>query len=317
MVLGLLLGVGTSLWATTIPLPGGVVVQLKFQNWDNGTLYGGYTDGTYDEAALHPAVDPITTKRPDGSNPGEDGWGIFKMTGIFDKVSGDTLWAPSGAGEITGIFWGLHDYQLIQTGATQEIRSRGLNFAFYYDTTPDFHSGDPTLNRQKDGSTYLPFFANTGTDADLSPTLWDNTDGTLIWSGSSVPGYIGSGADFAGSDVTVDPDNEFITTFNYTTHSAHGGFYADLNPVTYLDGSGGSHVLTGVDNDQFTKYFPGSALYPTDLKFQFTGEDDAGPWLVKSNDPADGVVSPELSSGALMLLGLVPIGLGWRKRRNA
>jgi hypothetical protein len=307
--LGLLLGVSSGLWATTIPLPGGAVIQLAFQNWDTGHLYGGLTDGTYNEAQLHPGTPNPAFTAPPGANPGEDGWGIFKMKGIYDLASGDTLWAPAAGAELTGIFWGLHDYQLIQNGAVQEIRSRGLQYAFYYDTTPDFKSGDPNTDRVKDGTVYEPFFKGS---------TWNDTDGTLIWSGKSIPGYIGSGALYAGSSIGVDPLNEFITTFNYSTHAAAGGFYGDLSPVTYLDGSAVTHTLTGVDNDQFTWFAPGDPAYPTKFQFQFTGVPATGTnWLVKSNDPIDAVVTPELSSGGLMLLGMLPVGLAWWRRRKA
>lgn len=304
VVIALLLGATSCLWADAINLPAGIIIQMKFQNWDVGSLYTNYANGTYGEADLHGSPPAgVTITPPPSSNPGEDGWGIFSLTGIERFSDGSTLWAPGPNEEVTGIFWGLHDWQMIQTGPVgkpvQEIRGRGLQFAFYYDNTPDFKPGDPTTDRVKDGATYLPFFKGAG---------FDDTDGLAIWTGHSVPGFIAD----AG---VVDPLNEFVTTYTVSTGNAMGGFYGDLGPVSYLDGSGMTHAFVGVDNEQFQKWIPGDPAYPTYFEFQFTGRPAVdSKWLLKSNDPITGLTTPELPPGALFLLGLVP--LGWRRLRS-
>lgn len=303
-VVALLLGASSSLlWADSVNLPPNVLLQMKFINWDVGTIYGGYADGTYTEAQLHATPPGGTTQtRPPSSNSGEDSWGVFRLREIDDPL-GNPVYATSATSEITGIFWGGHDWQMSQTGGVQTIYDRGINFAFYLDNTPDFNRGDPTTDRTKDGSVYLPFF-NTA------------TDGTLIWTGHSVPGFIAPGG-------VVDPLNEFVTVFNPTTKDVNnGGFYGDLSPVTYKDGLGVTHTLTGQDNGQWSLWKPGNPAFPANFQFQFTGldatiGDPTSKWLVRSNDPITGISStPELSTCALLLLGFVPIGMGRMRLRR-
>jgi len=307
MVVLALLGASSCLWADFLNLPADTPITMKFTNWDVGNQYN-VANGSYTKAQLD-AYTATYGGQAANANAGEDAWGIFALKEI--DVPGQILpfWSRAASGtEITGIFWGIQDYSLDQSGSgtdvQQVIRSTGLKFAFYYDTSPDFLTISGPSTRQLDGTTYLPFFNKV-------------TDGQLLWTGHSVPGFVTNG-------TVVDPVAEFTTTYNTTTHNVqNGGFYADVSPVTYKDNGGVTHTLTGQDNDQWALWTPGNPSYPTNFQFQFTGTGATSAekgWLVVSEDPVMGLstkATPELPSSALLLLGLAPIGLARMRRKNA
>ena len=132
----------------------------------------------------------------------------------------------------------------------------------------------------------------------------------------------------------VDPEYSFYTDYEpVPINSSDGGFYGDLKTVSYVDTDAAGNLvtktLTGVDNEQFTEWYPGfGATYPCDFYFEFNADTpdavanpptpaDAGDyWLLESDDPVKAVVTPELPSGALMLIGLAPLGLAWLRRKK-
>lgn len=267
-------------------LPGGANVTMKFQDWDAGTRYSNLVVGkTYTDAELAalPTVDP-----GDGSAfktlvpgfEGEDGFGIFRLTDIYDTntLASYYNWLVQPF-EITGLFWGLDDQSVLFNGTTQFIKSNNLSFAFFEDTTPDFAPGAP-------GSRV----------GDTFPTV---TDGTCIWTGNSVVG-----------DPYADP-YEFYAEFNPGViadpkdDAGKGEFMANSGAVP----TWGAGTLNWMIGD----FLPG-----TNWKFQFTADTNgAGDWPLASNDPGKTQITPELSTPMLMLIGMLPMGLAWWRRRKA
>lgn len=315
LVVALLIGATCYTWAD-LALPSDTPIELKFHNWDVGTLYisdaagGPITPGVLYEGGALASLGQIL---PPNANPGEDGWGVFNLTGISNLNTAATIWSGTAAGgtggQIAGIFWGLHDTKMYQLDAsTERIQGIGVQFAFYY-----FPTGDPfdfTLgpaNRTLDGAVYLPEYP-TATDV-----------GTLLWTGVAVPGFATVPGGFVGAG-TVDPTVSFESTYNTSANTSLGGFLADLQTVSYVDGSAVVHFLTGSQNDAFApvEWAPG---YFADMKFRFTADTiGAGPWLLRSNDPGNATTAPatpECSSIVLLLSALGPLGLRRLRRKRA
>lgn len=294
LVLALSLAVASQ--ALAVYIPGGSAVKFKFTNWDVGTIYdtSGYDNGTYE------ADDLDVLYGATAANDWEDGWGIFRLTEITDPTGEIYYWsASSSSTEITGIFWDITDEVVILADGTQTILSSGIKFAFYEDGAKNWNRSNPST-RSSDSEYYLPFFSTV-------------TDGTLIWTGYGVAG----GVEVNG---TVSDDYTFYTSYTVATKSAEGGFFGTLGTVSYETDSG-TQYLTGADNDQFTLWDPDGNGYYTTFEFAFTGEDatKSDPntqWLLKSEDPVNGRVTPELPASALLALGLLPMGLAWLRRKS-
>jgi hypothetical protein len=278
-------------------LPGGAQIQMKLTNYDVGSLYTGVTPGTeylnpgdprFGDAGTGDLTTLGKTAAPFGF--GEDGWGIFRISEIDDLAQTDALWRDGDGGfEITGIFWGLTDESLKRTGTTDTIKGNGMHVAFFQDS----YTAATRFNATAGAS------GRTG----AAPTYATATDGTLIWSTNSVLGV-----------AEADP-YEFIS--NYTPGNGIVG-----DPQRYDSGEG----TFGTEMGAVPFWGTGSlnSLFE-DLKFTFTATGNTGltyktgatPWLLRSNDPVEGVVTPELSSAPLMLLGMLPIGVAWWRRRKA
>jgi hypothetical protein len=275
-------------------LPGGATVRLKFTNWEVGTLYDttGLTDlAEYTRGGAVYDLDtvPVSQKAITGTDPitgdptytGEDSWGIFKLIGI---QSGSTdLWLSGQGGiEITGIFWGTKDESLIMSGAQQTLKGNGLHYAFFEDTALNF--SEVAGPGARDDSSGKPYFATA-------------TDGTLIWTGSAVPGITAAdGYDFLSYYTPGDP-GEF--------DDGHGAFLGNLGTNAW--GTGSLNDLLG--------FLPNGVQMSFD--FDASSEDADNGWLLVSDDPVRAYVTPELSSAPLMLLGMLPIGVAWFRRRKA
>lgn len=293
MVVGLLLVATGASWAFSLfdYVEEGTKIEMKFKNWDVGVIYD-VPDGTYTGAG---ALDLLTQTKPTGAAAGEDSWGIFKLAEIYVEGAVSPFWSSTTAPEeLTGIFWGERDTYLKQTTdagqVAQTIHGDGVHLAFFSQLKAD------------------PFFTafnnllgpGARVDIGAKPTFPTVTDGTLLWTINSIPGA--GGAAF--------PTDEFFSNFipsaAYPDSNSDGKFWADDGLVP---GWG-----VGPGNTEFGQYIPGK----TDMVFKFTGTPDpAGKWIVASNDPILAATSPELSSSALMLLGFIPMGLGWWRRRKA
>jgi len=307
--------------ASAIYLPGGANIEMKFTNWDVGNLYHDLVlDKTYTQAELDalPTAPPVgggawQTPAP-GAAPGEDGWGIFWLESIKDINDGTLYWsnyvdtAYNTKSEITGIFWGITDTFVKQTGSTQDIHGTGLYFAFFEDPSMDFSPAAPDTgggpgNRGElwgGGDKTQPYWTlvtNDGGAAGADGQTGTIDDATPIWTGYSVPGY-----------NMGYPTDEFFTTFNPSVApggiTGGGGFNAEMGAVPIWGAGSQNSMWTDVSG--------------ANLFFSFTGYDYQGntSWTVRSNDPAIGTVTPELPSGALMLIGLVPMGLAFLRRKK-
>ena len=276
---GLILAIGGAAQAINFDVDYQGPISMKFSNWDVGTLYD-VQDGLYEGEAV---IDAIAAQLPpEGAIGSEDTWGVFRLASITDPSGTIDLWNRyDGRPEVTGIFWGERDVYLTQTTVvigpdtllTQEIHGVGMSVAFFEDPSNDF---DP--------------FPAAGIAAErTAPGAFTTvTNGTLIWSMTSIPGH----------DATF-PTHEFFTEFwpdrAAGEINAVGGFFAEIGAVD-LDGDGIAGDV-GELND----------LIVDDLfTFEFTGEPDAtGTWIVLSDDPIHTNIIPEPATVGLLILGHV------------
>jgi len=329
--------------AGAVNLPGSAKIKMKFTNWDMGALYSGATNGgVYD---LTGGLGALTKTACPYANTWEDGWGIFTLSQIqADSGSGfTTVWeSTANDTQITGMFWDISDDQLIQLNTKEQyIKGNELKFAFWEQkktgagVTP-WAPGDTGLMTRPSwrdskatsgGATiYLPSFSENylGTDYSL-------TDGTLLWTGYGVPGAVIQQY-MEASPGDVDPGYEFHSQYNVSNNSSNGGFYGKLGTVGFedVDGSGTqfTNSMTGTRNSMFDEWLPGGdPAYPADFEFEFTAESPSVPtsapppdsandnWLLESDDPVR-AQTPELPTTVLMLMGLLPVGLAWVRRRK-
>jgi hypothetical protein len=266
-------------------LPGGATVNMKFTNYDAGTRYHNLVDGVvYDDAALA----ALPTSDPGGGLPyktltgyGDDGYGIFYLTEIQDGADSTILYYNRATApfEITGFFWGLDDQSVEIDGKDQLIKSNGLHFAMFEDPLKDFARGAPT---DRVGVTF--------------PKV---TNGSLIWTGNSALG-----------SPDADPFefySKFTPGLTPDKDTGTGNFMAATGAVPIWGEGPLNWMFAEIENG-------------VNFKFQFTADGDpvgAGKWPLKSQDPIKAEITPELSSGGLMLLGMLPIGVAWFRRRKA
>jgi hypothetical protein len=280
-------------------LPAQVPITLKFYNYDIGTTYSIADTGStpYTTAG---AINAIPGQvGPTGAVGAEDSWGLLQLTEIDLTGPNTPLWKASSSDEVTGMFWGGTDNYLGQitsgTSVTQEIGASGFHVALWEDTTPDFSAGAGPGGRSN--------------PANALPTYATATDGTLIWTLNSTPGYD------TLFDTTLTRD--FLANYTVNTKngkvSGGGGFYANTGGITE-----GSNTFTGSLNGLLANTSDGVTM---EVNFTNSNPPSLPPypngWEVQSSDPAYSATTPELSSSVLMLLGLIPIGLGWRKHRKA
>lgn len=258
---------------------------IKLFNFDMGTVYAPLAGGVGSSVTGEAALDALPQAPATGALLGEDSWGIAKVEGIFDSFGG-RIWSEAGKGqELTIMFYGAKDFFVQQTSAsTQEIGSTGMQIDLYLQTI-----GGPGY------TAYNPLLGSSGRTGFSSYTTV--TDGTLILSTISTPGFIYADGTFGGSAT------EFRSSFN----AGSGGL-----GETYLDVTGGS-MMNEFNTNSVSSIFNSGA----DLFAQFTtaiyrdnpssGTDD---WLVSSQDPVTGNLAaiPEPSTYGLFAAGAL-VGL--------
>jgi hypothetical protein len=261
-------------------LPGGAQVEMKFTNYDAGTRYFNLPIGETDPDTLPTlAAEDATVLTPyKVVGPyGDDGWGVFFLSTIQDL----------NVSTIEYYNRGLAPFEItgIFWGLDDELITYNGTDQFIQSNDLQFAMFEGTPKNFAQGN---PLLRGAG---ETFPTV---TDGSLIWTGNSVLG-----------DALADP-YEFRTTFTPTTNIVGGGgFYAATGAVD----SWGEGPL----NWMFAELLDG-----VNFKFQFTADGSgAGLWPLKSQDPIEAEITPELSSGGLMLLGMLPIGVAWFRRRKA
>jgi hypothetical protein len=287
-------------------LPGNANITFHFTNWDEGTQYAGATAEKLYTHFGEPGYDPLydldtlraslpAASLPKAGKAGEDAWGIFRLDDIFNDDTGELLWSNAWAAgdsrwvtddfEVTGIFYGVHDQAFISHGTHQEIRGTGLRFGFFEDTARDFTTNPLPA---PDGAGL-----RTGASGESFAKI---TNGTCIFSGTSVAGPFGS--------PQAAPYEFYNDYWGLGSENSSGRFVGKVGTV---DGRTGALNL-----------LLGDLGGGTNFKFQFDANSaGSGPWLLKSFDPGSAQITPELSSGGLMLLGMLPIGLAWWRRRKA
>jgi len=295
---------GTNAFASTILnshiLPsGGTKLRIKFTNFDMGVVYNNDAVGT--TASSGAAVDSWAAGQTaaTGAVPGEDGWGIFKVTDLFlDDVSAiNPVWSDGDSGvELVGMFSGLTDTYVEQTDTTTHlIQGVGVRFELFEQAAGTF---DETF-----GSS-----ARTG-----ATTYTSVTGGDRVLSFDSAAGHLNAPGDNGGAAI------EFENVFDNGNFTGEGGAFADIDTSVI-----GDQWAPFLDSDSFTNANSiANGVGPADLELQFDtfanpnfgGNGGLNDWLVQSDDPVRGNIVP-LPGAASMGFGLMGLLAVARKRRN-
>lgn len=270
---------------------GGIVV--KAINYDTGSLYNNIAVGTSAGYSGSPGAGVATgeatlnalPQRPAlNGQPGEDSWGILKITDILAKDSNGNLQPVynylSSAVELTAMFTGVHDFYLNQVslgsglpGGGQIIDGTGLLVNIYSDPSKDF---TPTA----------------GPAGRTGPTSYPTaTNGTLELSLLSTPGFINANGTFGGAATEFESNTANV---GYAALNVIGGASAgqfNTNGIGFGGSSGGSFI-------------PGVAgQASTDVWFSFTSTQGTNGWDITSNDPmlANVTTTPDGGSTLVML----------------
>lgn len=284
--------------AFTLPVYEGPFI-MKMQNWDMGTLYqspgiGVEVGGTGNDVVDAGLLDAITAVQATGALPSitmagfdDDTWGIANVTELRSNL-GVQQWFEGKSGEhLTVIFYSGVDTYFQETAPGEWIiNAVGMRMDFWEDVGP---------------VTPLDISAGSAgrTAADMYTTA---TDGTLILSVESVPGFLHQPGVYGGANAQFE--SQFNANNNSGTGSAYfqviGGTMASIFDTNTIQN--GNSVANGVLN--------------ADLWMQFTTTPTLiSDWLVESDDPVRGFyLIPEPASLGMLGCGLITM-LARRRRR--
>ena len=312
-IAGLVLALAAPAWAITLVYEEGPYlgqsyvgpIVMKYMNFDVGTVYPTYAVGTSHGYSGPPNValvgggvatlDGLGATPPPGVVPGlvyptsnEDSWGICRLTTIKDPA-GWVLWTPAVKGrEVTMLFRGEQDFYVKQESAVEQyIDGVGFALDFYEEPLPSATSWDPTGGTAVRGS------------ATTYPTI---TEGNLVLSLRSVPGFINGPGEYGGLAT------EFESRFKVSTLTGEGDVYADV--------VGGSQMAIYDSNNISTAVSVANGFPNTDMSIAWTMQGtNVADWLVTSEDPIHTtVLIPEPVTTVSVLLAVAGIG-GYLRRR--
>lgn len=290
-------------------------IEFKYANFDAGTVYNvdpgtyggaGSTSANSTVGAGETTLDglPSNPALGTGFNPGEDSWGIARVTSIEDSLGLASLWVPSAGAEMSVMFYGVKDYYVDATGTQQTTNGTGMILDIYLDTTPDYNSNLGSAGR---------------TAFDAYSTV---SDGELVLRLVSIGGHINIGTDEGGADAQFK--SIFFPSTNTGEGSAYlsvvGGVWASAFDSDVFDGSAGvagfdpayaANILAGLDYDPADAY----------LKFETFPNITNSDWLVRSNDPLRlQLVEPTIPEPITAATGMIALGalsMAATRRRKA
>jgi hypothetical protein len=287
----------------------GGAIQIKAVNYDTGTLYNPLPIGTSAGYSGSPgagvatgvtALNALAGRPAINGQPGEDSWGILKITNVqaYDPsgILRDVYNSAISSVELTAMFYGVQDFYVNQVsagsglaGGGQVIDGTGLRVDIYSDPSKDFNQTAGPAGR---------------TGASSYPTA---TNGTLELSLLSTPGFINANGTFGGAAT------------EFESNTANVG-YAALNVVGGASAAQFNTNTIGFGGTSGAGFLPGlGGQTSTDVWFAFTSSPGTSGWDITSNDPMLANVAtppsvPEAGSTLLLLgLGLALLGVGHRR----
>jgi len=287
-------------------------IYIQYSNFDVGRFYGGgvhtvdYNPGLSLATNANNGAAAVDALGPNpvivgGTNAAEDTWGTVKVSGIwggFDNTGPVLYNAATSSIQLTAIFWGGRDIQVVSNAAStqEDIWTDSIQMSFFASTVGnnadgiDFPvSGGNAANRTNPGG--IPNFAGV-------------TDGTLIW---TLKGATGVSAFNPAAELHVQLD---VTAVNSASGGVVGGGQMFLDLAPNAMGVGAQQSLLKAD--------------PTAPDVTVAFQDFVAPagsnYSVRSSDPAlavaQAVPTPSALWGGALLMGVAGIN-AIRRRRNA
>jgi len=228
----------------------------------------------------------------------EDGWGIFRITGIYiddsnSALYGEALWVDGqGGAELTGIFYGLIDNAVAFDPNTGDytIQSQNVMYDIYLNEKGTF-VGAGGFQQGSAGRTGFDEYNGI-------------TGGTLMLSGRSV---YGEAAEPYTNEFVSAEDAEFMSYFKPNNLGSGSGTYA-----TRIFLTGGEWYENFVTDDYFDMTLQGT----TTVNGGGPTIPSVGDWTVLDEDPLRGTYKVIPEPITMVALGLGLAGLGGYVRRR-
>ncbi len=297
LMAGLIAVLAAPTWAVTVP---NGPIHIKMDTWVSGTTYSGLDDGTYTDPSV---FGPKGTSGPD-AKPGEDTWGIFKITTLNTgevqvphktiSSSGDTPPFSDGTGgrELVGIFWGGQDQAVTVDGTVTSTESAGLKVAIWEQDAGTFNEGGPGA-RNSDPWDYT--------------TIGDDPSSSLWLTAETTPGFFTSAA--------FPTQTEFTSTFDISGGvGAFAGTSLGYFQVASLAGLGEGSANSIFDTDWFWGDVD-EDVYKADFRFFMNTEVD-DTWSLNGQDPLTSVAVPEPITMFAAISGLGGLGMYLKRRKQ-
>lgn len=329
LVVGLIGAAAMPAAALTFNVPYNGPIKFKFSDWEVGTIYlpsnnnNAFTtvgqtvtlttaEMNAAQANQNPAVGNWFSVAPPKAQTGEEGWGIWRLDGIYGDPANDQSYSlelytrgqPSK--DVWGMFYGINDMQVSVT-----LKNAGAN--------PGLNTGDEiyTLSVWSEGMA-------GGGGNELKFDLYETTSGVDLFgpassrSGmASFPGVTG-GTPFLSGTAIVDVLSGAPVGGMFTSTSdidrASNSLVKSITPI------GSARVIFDVDptvgDGAFYQSVDGLDIIFTTNVYGYTGPLENG-WMARTDDPAFANFVPE----PLTVMGL-GMGIGGlfgyiRKRRIA